>query len=199
MQTNYKTRIKRGIIGLGVGLSATLGATAAQAANHITTGGIAPAPIGHVRFCSQFPAECQRQDRARKPQLTKSLWQQIVAVNAKVNRLVQPVTDAEYYATEEFWTYPGAYGDCEDYVLMKRHLLVQAGWKPANLLIAVVRQGDGSGHAVLVARTRQGDFVLDNLDHEVRRWSQTPYRYVRLQSPRHAGHWLQVRDRRAGF
>ena len=199
MQPTIKTRLKRGIIGLGVGLGATLTAAGAQASNHITTGGIAPSPIGHVRFCSQFPEECKRLGRARRPHLTKRLWKEVVAINGKVNRLVQPVTDAEYYATEEFWTYPGAYGDCEDYALMKRHLLIKAGWNPANLLIAVVRQSDGSGHAVLTVRTRQGDFVLDNLDGTVRRWAETPYRYVRLQSPNHAGRWLKVVDRRARF
>ena len=196
MQPTFTKRLRHGIIGLGVGLGATFAAASAQAANHITTGGIAPSPIGHVRFCSQFPGECKRQSRTRRPNMTKRLWKQVVAVNDKVNRLVQPVTDAEYYATEEFWTYPGAYGDCEDYALMKRHLLIQAGWKPANLLIAVVRQSDGSGHAVLTVRTRQGDFVLDNLDRTVRRWAETPYRYVRLQSPQHAGRWLKVVDRR---
>lgn len=192
-------QLKRGIIGISVGMGLVAGAPAAQAKSHIVTGGIAPAPIGHVRFCSQFPGECKRLSRARRPHLTKRLWAQITGINEKVNRLVQPVTDAEYYATEEFWTYPGAYGDCEDYALMKRHLLIQAGWKPANLLIAVVRQSDGSGHAVLTVRTAQGDFVLDNLDRSVRPWSDTPYRYVRLQSPRHAGRWLKVRDNRAAF
>lgn len=175
-----------------------LTATSAHAVKPMITGAIAPAPIGHRQFCRDYPADCRiRSRRTAATELTRERWDQLTAVNEHVNRIVQPVTDQEYYATEEFWTYPGEYGDCEDYVLMKRELLMKQGWPASSLLITVVRQRDGSGHAVLTVRTSRGEFVLDNLDYRVRPWTETPYRYVRRQSASHSGRWKAIRDNRA--
>ena len=180
---------------------ATLFAAPASAADHMVTGAVAPAPMGHKQFCRDYPAECSvRSRRGKVTKLTRKRWQELVAINEHVNAIVQPVTDQEYYATEEYWTYPGEYGDCEDYVLLKRQLLMKRGWPASSLLITVVRQSDGSGHAVLTVRTDKADFVLDNLDYRVHAWSQTPYRFVRRQSDTHSGRWNAVRDTRpVGF
>ena len=174
-------------------------AAALDAAKPMITGGIAPAPIGHRQFCRDYPADCRiRSSRTEATELTRERWSQLTSINEHVNRIVQPVTDQEFYATEEFWTYPGEYGDCEDYVLLKRELLMKQGWPASSLLITVVRQRDGSGHAVLTVRTTKGEFVLDNLDYRVRPWMETPYRFVRRQSAAHSGRWKAIRDRRAG-
>ena len=192
-----KGHVARTCLALAATAAITLtGTIAAQAREHIVTSGIAPQPMGHARFCRQLPQECGRTRRSAAPKLTRERWDEMVRINDRVNTLVQPVTDYEYYATEEFWTYPGQYGDCEDYVLMKRHLLMKAGWPASSLLITVVRQSNGEGHAVLTVRTAQGDYILDNLRNDVSHWAETPYRYIRLQNPRHAGRWLRVNDRR---
>jgi len=35
----------------------------------------------------------------------------------------------EHWGVVERWSYPDdGYGDCEDYVLLKRRMLMQAGW-----------------------------------------------------------------------
>ena len=57
---------------------------------------------------------------------------------------------------------PRTKGDCEDYALLKRHTLIRKGWPVGSLLLTVVRDEKGEGHAVLTARTKQGDFILDN-------------------------------------
>ena len=55
------------------------------------------------------------------------------AVNDRVNTTVEPVTDQDNYGVAERWTYPtNGRGDCEDYVLLKRKLLVSAGWPRAT-------------------------------------------------------------------
>ena len=168
------------------------------ASQTMITGAVAPAPIGHRQFCRQYPAECRvRSLRTVATKLSRRRWAELLEVNAHVNESVLPVTDQDYYATEEHWTYPERYGDCEDYVLLKRHLLMQRGWPASSLLITVVRQSDGSGHAVLTVRTSRGDFVLDNLDYRVRPWAETPYRFIRRQSASHSGRWQVVRDDRA--
>lgn len=191
--------IKKGIIGISVGMGlsalATSGALAADA--HMVTGSIAAQPIGHAEFCRSFPAECKvRSARTKAPHLSRKRWGELVAINNSVNEAVTPVTDRQHYDREEFWTFPGQFGDCEDYVLLKRHLLMKAGWPASSLLITVVRQSNGDGHAVLTVRTDRADYILDNLDPMIREWRDTPYRYVSRQSERHSGRWAKVRDRR---
>ncbi len=102
----------------------------------------------------------------------------------------------EFYHTEEVWTLPETYGDCEDYVLLKRKWLVERGWPTGDLLITVVFDEVGDGHAVLLARTSGGEFVLDNKTDVVRRWQETAYRYVKRQSVEDPNRWVSVGDPR---
>ena len=43
-----------------------------------------------------------------------------------------------------------------------------------------------------IVRTSSGDFVLDNLTPQVKPWSRTPYRWLRVQSPGRGGLWATV-------
>lgn len=178
---------------------AMLGASAAQAVseNHMRTEGRTSQPIGHAIFCQEFPRECAVKSQATAaPKLTRKRWNDIIEVNAIVNRDVKPVTDQDHYGVEEHWTYPRQYGDCEDYVLLKRYMLMQRGWPASSLLITVVKQPNGDGHAVLTVRTSRADYVLDNLETRVRQWNRTPYRFLKRQAVRHSGHWTKISDRR---
>ncbi len=49
----------------------------------------------------------------------------------------------------------------------------------SDLLITVVRQMNGEGHAVLTVRTDRGDYVLDNLELRVKPWNETSYDYLK--------------------
>lgn len=176
-----------------VGINPALAST-----SHMATAGKTSQPIGHAIFCKQFQQECQvRSSDTRAPELTRKRWADLVRINNHANSSVDPVTDYEGYGVEEHWTYPKSYGDCEDYVLLKRYMLIQRGWPPSSLLITVVMQPNGEGHAVLTVRTRQADYVLDNLDTKIRQWSETPYRYLKRQSVSHTGRWTRIKDRRA--
>jgi len=160
--------------------------------------GNASIPVGHLDFCRSRPAECQANPTVEPAvALNEANWQQLVSINAHFNQTIVPVTDQELYQVEEFWTYPtSGYGDCEDFVLAKRHALIEAGWSPSTLLIAVVRQSDGSGHAVLMVRTDRGDLVLDNQASAIRVWNETPYQYIKRQSQANAGQWVDMLDDR---
>ena len=84
-------------------------------------------------------------------------------VNLWVNSHVKPMTDMDHWGVVERWNYPDdGYGDCEDYVLLKRKMLMQEGWPREALLITVVRDQNGDGHAVLTVKTDKGEFILDN-------------------------------------
>lgn len=150
-------------------------------------------PIGHYEFCKIYANECSRLGRDQGPMhLSRKAWSQILKVNSAVNSAIQPLTDMQIHGVEEVWSYPDQVGDCEDYVLLKRHHLISAGFSPADLLITVVLQPDGSGHAVLTVRTDYGDFVLDNLRNDVRLWHETGYRFIKRQSSEHSGAWMRL-------
>jgi predicted transglutaminase-like cysteine proteinase len=81
-------------------------------------------------------------------------------------------------------------------VLLKRRMLMQAGWPREALLITVVRDKKGDGHAVLTVRTDRGDFILDNQAEDVLLWSETGYRFVKRQSQGNPSHWVALEDAR---
>jgi len=160
------------------------------------TAGWANPPIGYLSFCRSFPAECRRQGETDAVELSENLWTVLVAVNRVINKQIAPVTDLEIYHIEEYWTLPTDRGDCEDYVLLKRQALIRQGWPSGALLVTVVFDEVGDGHAVLIARTDRGDFVLDNKVDAIKLWSQTPYRYVKRQSISNPDRWVAINDAR---
>lgn len=152
------------------------------------------APIGWVDFCRENPDDCRVP--ALRPAtiiLDEKNWRQIVRVNAAVNKEVEPVTDMEHWGEVERWSYPDdGKGDCEDYVLEKRRRLMRAGFPRQALLVTVVRDHKGDGHAVLTVKTDRGDFILDNQAPKVLVWSETGYRYIKRQSQEHPNRWVSL-------
>ena len=162
-----------------------------------TLGGTTSIPIGHAEFCQARPAECRPNARVVPAMpLNEALWQQLLHVNASVNQAIVPVTDQDLYQVAEFWTYPNGYGDCEDFALSKRRELINAGWPASTLLMAVVKQANGEGHAVLMVRTDRGDLVLDNQVGSIDLWNSTPYKFIKRQSQADAGKWVDMIDTR---
>lgn len=155
-------------------------------------------PIGHYELCQRMPQECaQKTGKGQPVELTRKLWAAVVDINNAVNTMIAPRTDQEMWGKEEVWSYPDREGDCEDYVLEKRKELMALGVPAGNLLITVVRQPNGDGHAVLTMRTSLGDFVLDNLEPKVLAWTDTDYQFLKRQSERNSGVWVAVNDSRA--
>jgi len=155
-------------------------------------------PIGHYEFCKTSPADCAPRGAAVSAvMLTEKSWQALVDVNNWANEAFAPLSDMDQYQVEERWTYPVNAADCEDYVLAKRKALLDAGWPASTLMIAVVQQYSGEGHAVLMVRTDRGDLVLDNQDGAIRVWNETPYSYVKRQSQNDPAEWVAITDDRA--
>ncbi|BCP54200.1 hypothetical protein K32_28170 [Kaistia sp. 32K] len=155
-------------------------------------------PVGHHELCSRMPVECNETTRDTTPMhLTVTRWNELIAVNDNVNTAIEPVTDLELYGREEYWNYPDeGKGDCEDFVLLKRRELMERGWPAGAVLITVVRQTNGEGHAVLTVRTDRGDLVLDNLEPKIKLWGETEYQFVKRQSDRNSGRWVSIDDDR---
>jgi len=171
---------------------------AGERALSVSLSGNARAPIGWIEFCSQHSEDCAAApNNGRDAALTANAWKDLVRVNQWVNNNIKPMTDAEHWGVVEKWSYPDdGYGDCEDYVLLKRKMLMQAGWPRHTLLITVVREMSGDGHAVLTVKTDKGDFILDNQNEEILLWSQTSYRYVKRQSQSDPNVWVSLGDPR---
>ncbi|BCJ91290.1 transglutaminase [Terrihabitans soli] len=150
-------------------------------------------PIGYALFCSNQPSECAgKGSKNARAALDSGRYTELDLVNRTVNERIAPVTDEELYGVAERWSYPVDRGDCEDYVLLKRRVLMDAGWDPSTLLITVVRDLKGAGHAVLTVVTDRGDYVLDNQQDGVLPWTQTGYEFVKRQSQADPKSWVFV-------
>ena len=91
-------------------------------------------------------------------------------INSTVNASVSYKTDLQQYGKPEHWCLPTAFGDCEDYALLKRQRLLEAGFDRKDLHLACCWDETGAYHCVLLCRTDNGWFVLDNRHN----WPMTP-------------------------
>jgi predicted transglutaminase-like cysteine proteinase len=136
-----------------------------------------------TRFCQQRPEECAVDvSEPATITLTPQAWKTIVQVNRQVNGAIKAKTDQDHWGVEDRWAFAeDGYGDCEDYQLVKRKRLVEAGFPRRALRMTVVIDEEGAGHAVMMVRTDRGDFVLDNKKNAVLPWHQTGYTYVKRE------------------
>jgi predicted transglutaminase-like cysteine proteinase len=196
MTSNYKRILA---IGWAIALAAAVPSQAgANDLLFVSTGEATKAPIGWVEFCAEHPFECKVTAAApRDVVLSNKAWTDLTRINKWVNDNVTPMTDLEHWGVVEKWSYPDdGYGDCEDYVLLKRRMLMEAGWPRAALLVTVVREKNGNGHAVLTVKTDKGEFILDNQEERILLWSETSYRYVKRQSQSDPNRWVALGDPR---
>jgi predicted transglutaminase-like cysteine proteinase len=202
------------LIGLGAaafaaGLAVTLAVTSAapptaaalifQDASFAPIGEPKPAPYGWLHFCGAQPAECEPEQASPVlVRLTAQSWSELNQINTIANREIDPVGDEDHYRIYEqdilnWWTYPDdGRGNCNDYVILKRKLLVEAGWPKAALLMTVVVDRHGDGHLILMVRTDRGDLILDNMREEIVSWDRTGYRFVKRQSALDPNDWVSI-------
>jgi len=148
-------------------------------------------------YCRRAPAECRiRSDEPLFVAFSEEMFDILKTINLKVNLNIRPRTDEEMWGVVDRWDLPrlGGQGDCEDIQLLKRKLLVQAGFPRRALLMTVVVDELGEGHAVLMVRTDAGDFLLDNKHNRIRRWDETGYVFVKRES-QHTGAWVSLGNR----
>jgi len=192
-KTIIKTGMAGGIMSLFLLACPTAGTTQ-ELPRFIAVGSATSAPIGWVQFCVEYDPECKtKPSTPRDVVLSAQAWKDLVRVNQWVNANVRPITDLEHWGVVERWNYPDdGYGDCEDYALEKRRMLLQAGWPREALLMTVVRDQNGDGHAVLTVKTDQGEFILDNQRDDILLWSDTGYRFVKRQSQTDPNVWVSL-------
>ncbi|NIJ40208.1 putative transglutaminase-like cysteine proteinase [Parvibaculum indicum] len=152
-------------------------------------------PPGYIAFCLRNPTDCMGgSDHPAPMHLSPERWQELNDVNDFVNESIPERDDFSAHGRREYWAYPDAErgGDCEDFALLKQRLLARRGWPLSALSVAVVRQWNGRGHAVLMVATDRGDIVLDNMTWKILPWRQAPYEWVMRQSHRRPYIWVAL-------
>ncbi|OHV81485.1 transglutaminase-like cysteine peptidase [Rhizobium sp. LCM 4573] len=194
---NDRKALKLGFVAALIAFVSASSSFAAPAGTMRVIGEASP-PIGHYEFCQTYTSECEGSYEDAGPmRLTEEKWRALLDINYTVNTSIEPMTDQEIYGVEERWAYPRSVGDCEDFVLLKRKMLIKKGFDPSDLLITVVLQPNGEGHAVLTVRTDRGDYVLDNMRNKVMLWSDTEYTYLKRQASNDPARWVKLQDGRA--
>ncbi|SFL24638.1 transglutaminase-like cysteine peptidase [Methylorubrum salsuginis] len=196
--------IVRRTVMAGLALAAGLGAvglgTTEAAAQALPTMGLSATTTGAARpiaawaeFCERYPGECAvDRTEAASVTLTPALWQTINTINRRINRSVDAVTDQQHWHSADRWDLAeDGRGDCEDFQLLKRRLLVQAGLPRRALRMTVVIDEKGEGHAVLTIVTNRGDLILDNKTSTILPWTQTGYTFVKRESQEAVG-WVAL-------
>jgi predicted transglutaminase-like cysteine proteinase len=135
----------------------------------------------------------------RKIEMTSDNFETLARVNSRVNREIKPVSDQKHFGRVNNWVYPtDGKGDCKAYALVKQRKLIAAGFPREALLITIVWTKENQGHAVLMARTNKGDYILDNLSPKVLLWTETTHDYVKRQSVSDPNAWVYIDGYRNG-
>jgi len=167
-----------------------------QVATAAATIGELPAPFGWRDFCRKYAQECDSQTTgAPQIELTAEVWQTLRNINEVVNHDIEPISDFDHWGVAESWDIPTDHkGDCEDFALLKRKMLIALKLSPSALLMTIVYNRRHEGHAVLTVVTDRGDFILDNQADAILSWEQTGYRFVERQSARNPNIWVRLSD-----
>ena len=164
-------------------------------ASYAAVGEATSVPYGWVDFCNRRPEECTLGTLSPVDiRLTRKTWVALNRINKLANDAIIPMTNLDHWGTTvDHWDYPiDGKGDCKVYALYKRKLLVEQGFPRQALLMTIVRDLNGDGHAILTVKTDRGEFVLDNLVDDIRPWDATGYAYVKRQSQRDPNVWLDL-------
>jgi predicted transglutaminase-like cysteine proteinase len=162
-----------------------------QLVNWIPVRQAMPAPHGFQDVCARYGWACARGSGIGMN--ADNMLAVAKSVNSHINRTTRQISDQKQFGAEDFWTLPTARGgDCEDFVLLKKKTLIGKGIPANRLLIATVLDRSRTPHAVLVLRTDRGDFVLDSVKSQVKRWQQTGYTFLRMQNPKAPSRWDAV-------
>jgi predicted transglutaminase-like cysteine proteinase len=92
----------------------------------------------------------------------------LAQVNRWVNGRIEFTRDARLYGQRDFWasaaqTLKTGKGDCEDYVILKYHMLAALGVERSKMYLTVTRDlVRNEDHTVLIVKLGDEHFMLDN-------------------------------------
>ena len=96
---------------------------------HIRASQVTSPPVRWVEFCARQPGECASTATAPVTSLSHRGLEGHGARQQVGQQDDQTADGSEHWGVVERWSYPDdGYGDCEDYVLLKRRIFIQSGW-----------------------------------------------------------------------
>lgn len=113
--------------------------------------------------------------------MNNNTYQLAAAVHEAANKSIKYCTDISQYNILENWTLPSTgFGDCEDYALLKRKMLIEAGFDQSKIHLCTCFVSN-QGHCVLLVETDQGNYILDNNQDNPVRPSFLSYKWDKIQ------------------
>jgi len=121
------------------------------------------------------PAARVMQAQLRRASVSQGLGEAatLERVNLWVNRQIAYVDDDRNYRQRDFWatadeTVARGRGDCEDYAILKMHMLRAAGIAEDRMKLVLLRDmAINADHAFLLVRSTAGWVVLDNMTDRI--------------------------------
>lgn len=153
------------------------------------TGRLVAGPAGWLNWCMGEPGRCTGAREASPLPTTPVLLDLLSRVQRKVNA---SITSRPEPPGRDLWRADAETGDCEDYALAKRALLLAAGLPAGAVRLATATSPWGELHAVLTVDTDRGTLVLDNLQQEVVPFRALRYTWHRVESARGDLAWLEL-------
>ena len=185
-----------GLVFAGISIPAAITAT-----SFLVPGMRVLPPLAYSMFCLRYPKDCEKTHAEKAAPTTEPVKMtlmrrtQLAAINMRVNDSIIPQPQYQTVSSER-WVINPPEGDCNDYVVSKRHQLLAKGWPSRALLMAEVALPSGEHHLVLVVETNEGQVVLDNLNPRVRTVAEAEvdYKWVRMESNDNPNSWITVRE-----
>jgi predicted transglutaminase-like cysteine proteinase len=178
----------RGLAVMNIGTSlrtalvVLLGATPLAAGADIPAAAITPLPM--QIFCRENPYECLVGSNTAL-EWSAQLSSLLLTTNSQVNGSIVPRLDPT-----GTWEVGPRRGDCNDYAVTKRSVLIGAGVPPGALRLAITTTPGGEPHAILLVKTSAGDMVMDNLGNALKSLGQSGYT-IRSMSTANPMRWVR--------
>jgi len=147
------------------------------------------APFAFIEACNRYRQACRRKTGQSRVALTEGLEQIVFAINERVNHDI--VLSREPKGRDD-WKIDPPKGDCDDFAMTKRKLLMDQGIPPRAISLATGLTPEGVGHVVVVLRTKTGDLVLDNGDDWLKMPSETALQWQRIESEDNPRLWRKL-------
>lgn len=157
-------------------------------------------PSGYTALCKREPEYCKKTRGNLSVRYTNKVRAQLELINRDVNEGIEYVSDEIRHGTPDLWERSVHHGDCEEYALRKRDLLLAMGGYPPGALVfgwvIDTTRGRRIPHLVLVVKTSKADFILDNLRPFPYEWHASNHVWVAIQASDNPRIWYAVDDRR---
>lgn len=144
------------------------------------------APYPFIKLCRDHPDQCVKKTGPSRVLLDSSTLRRLETINAEVNHAIRPRREPP---GADKWMLDTNEGDCEEYALAKRQLLLDSGLPPKAIRLAVGTTRRGEPHAVVVVKTDRGDIALDNRSEKPRSVAMLDLDLTKIESAENPKLW----------